>query len=268
VDKRLKEILVMQTLRLGSTGDDVKDWQYFLRGLEKYLGEVDGKFGPRTLAATQEFQRGHALIADGIVGNRTFGRAMLLGFHTVPDDPALPDTLDWPSKPQFGPLDQAARAKLFGQYDFVADPVPENPEQIRILGGWEGANIQLFTIPQLAGKRGANLKGRAQFHKLVGPRVIELFARWEAEGLLGHVLTYAGSFAPRFVRGTRDRLSPHAFGSAFDINARWNGFGAVPAQRGADGSLRELVPIANELGFYWGGHFGRRDGMHFELAVL
>jgi len=28
----------------------------------------------------------------------------------------------------------------------------------------------------------------------------------------------------------------------------------------------KLVPIANELGFYWGGHFTRRDGMHFELA--
>jgi len=29
------------------------------------------------------------------------------------------------------------------------------------------------------------------------------------------------------------------------------------------------VPLANEHGFYWGGHFRHRpDGMHFEIAVL
>ena len=258
----------MRTLRVGSSGEDVAAWQYFLRGLELYLGAVDGRFGPRTLAATRDFQLRNALVHDGIVGNLTFGAAMRAGFDTVQDDPSLPDSLDWPGKPRFGPLDQAGRAKLFGQYDYVPNPVPENPEQIRILGGWEAANLRTFVLPQLAGKSGANRTGRAQFHELVGPKVIELFARWERSELLGHVLTYAGSFAPRFVRGSRDRLSPHAFGSAFDINAAWNGFGAVPAQRGRIGSVRELVPIANELGFYWGGHFSKRDGMHFELATL
>ncbi|MGH8628263.1 MAG: M15 family metallopeptidase [Gammaproteobacteria bacterium] len=27
-----------------------------------------------------------------------------------------------------------------------------------------------------------------------------------------------------------------------------------------------MVPIANAFGFFWGGHFSRRDGMHFEVA--
>jgi hypothetical protein len=36
--------------------------------------------------------------------------------------------------------------------------------------------------------------------------------------------------------------------------------------------VRELVPIANQHGFYWGGHFrynkhtDQSDGMHFEWA--
>jgi hypothetical protein len=31
--------------------------------------------------------------------------------------------------------------------------------------------------------------------------------------------------------------------------------------------VRELVPIANRLGFFWGGHFQNRlDGNHFEVA--
>jgi hypothetical protein len=33
------------------------------------------------------------------------------------------------------------------------------------------------------------------------------------------------------------------------------------------GSVRELVPIASEQGWYWGGHYqSRKDGMHFELV--
>lgn len=33
------------------------------------------------------------------------------------------------------------------------------------------------------------------------------------------------------------------------------------------GCVFELVPLAHQFGFYWGGHFKtRRDGMHFEVA--
>jgi hypothetical protein len=38
----------------------------------------------------------------------------------------------------------------------------------------------MFTIPQLAGLPGAAAGGQAQFHRLVGERVIQLFAAWEA----------------------------------------------------------------------------------------
>ena len=39
-----------------------------------------------------------------------------------------------------------------------------------------------------------------------------------------------------------------------------------PALLGEKGCVRELVPIAHDHGFYWGGHFTRQDGMHFEVA--
>ena len=257
----------MQTLRSGSNGDDVKLWQTFLRGAGLYMGEVDGDFGPSTLAATQAFQRAHAMEDDGVVGNRTVGVAMQLGFDLVPDDPDHPESLDWPPKPDFPALDGDGRRRLFGNYDFTPAPTPDNPEAIHILGNWVSENIQVFTIPELAGVLGAN-GGKVSFHKSVGPKVQELFARWGQASLSGLVLSFGGSFAPRFIRGSRTVLSAHAQGSAFDINVPWNPLGATPAQRGAKGSTRELVPIANELGFYWGGHFTRRDGMHFELAKL
>ncbi len=72
---------------------------------------------------------------------------------------------------------------------------------------------------------------------------------------------------PRFVRGSQPRLSKHAYGSAIDLNAEWNRLATVPALKGKQGSVRELVPLANRHGIYWDGHFkGRADGMHFELA--
>jgi hypothetical protein len=45
--------------------------------------------------------------------------------------------------------------------------------------------------------------------------------------------------------------------------------GKRPALVSEKGSVRELVPIANKYGFYWGGHFNSRpDGMHFEAAKI
>jgi predicted lactoylglutathione lyase len=52
------------------------------------------------------------------------------------------------------------------------------------------------------------------------------------------------------------------------VNEPFNKFGSMPALVGQRGSVRKLVSIANEHGFYWGGHFSNPDGMHFEVAFL
>ncbi|MET0411723.1 MAG: M15 family metallopeptidase [Polyangiaceae bacterium] len=257
----------MKTLRIGSTGPDVVKWQHFLRGLELYHEPVDGQFDDDVRQATIAFQRRHSLNDDGIIGNRTLGEAMRLGFSALDEDRDGADALDGPPKPAFEPLDAGARKVTFGDYPFEPAPTPDNPEGIRITSRWERENIELVTIPQLVGVRGAT-SGRARFHRLVVPRVLSLFERWEQAGLQPLILSWGGSFVPRFIRGSRSSLSNHAYGSAFDINAEWNGLGAVPRLLNEKGSVRKLVPIANELGFYWGGHFNRRDGMHFELAKL
>ena len=83
-------------------------------------------------------------------------------------------------------------------------------------------------------------------------------------------LTFDGSCELRLKRGSTKadiaNLSNHAWGTAFDINARWNPRKSVPAMMGDRGCVRELVAIANANGFYWGGHFSTVDGMHFEVA--
>lgn len=131
-------------------------------------------------------------------------------------------------------------------------------------------NILTVDILQLNGvdMGGPTCSGRIKFHRFALAQLQGMWAAWEVAGLLDRVLTYGGSFVPRFIRGSSRSLSNHAFGSAFDINVAWNQLGHEPALKDQEGCVRELVPIANDYGFYWGGHFSRRDGMHFEVATL
>ena len=205
------------------------------------------------------------------------------------DGPCLPDdnpyvedetSPDWPPPPIFPPVTGTqTRQTLFGTFKYVPAPIPGMPEAIRITDNWPSQSIVWVAVPQLAHVQGAPGNGRVQFHRLGADKLKALFQAWEDAGLLPLVLSWAGSWAPRFIRGSNSVLSNHAFGTAFDINAAWNGLGVRPALVGSKGSVRKLVPIANELGFYWGGHYGmsadgsvspgaRKDGMHFELAQL
>jgi hypothetical protein len=123
----------------------------------------------------------------------------------------------------------------------------------------------MVEIPQLVGVKGAGRAKKFPFHKKVAGQVQGLFEMWEHYSYTHLILTYAGSWVPRFIRGSRTALSSHAWGTAFDINAAWNGYGRRPAMFGDEGCVRELVEIAVDHGFYWGGWFPRNDGMHFEV---
>jgi N-acetyl-anhydromuramyl-L-alanine amidase AmpD len=56
-----------ETLRRGDSGEDVKT-------VQKAVGAepIDGQFGAKTESKVREFQRQHQLVADGIVGPRTW----------------------------------------------------------------------------------------------------------------------------------------------------------------------------------------------------
>ena len=259
----------MSILRQGSSGFAVAQIQRFLMGEGFSAGRDDGAFGPRTLAAVVAYQRTRGLTPDGLIGNVTLGRMLAEGLSLElpflsPSQPAPGEV----PKPDFAPISSNdARAAVFGKFPFTPAPVPGNPEGIAIGGGWEAENIALFQVPQLK-KSGASTTGNVRFHRKAKAQLLALWAAWEKAGLLHLVKTWEGAYMPRFVRGSRVTLSNHAFGSAFDINYAWNRLGHVPARSGTEGSVRELVPLAHEHGFYWGGHFGRADGMHFEIAKL
>lgn len=256
----------LKVLRIGDKSDDVKKWQYFLFGQKFYNGEIDGDFGIRTQEATIKFQKQYKLQPDGVVGNKSYGAAMLLGFGATEDTVSGKHTDKWPLKPNFKPLltDNEKRA-LFGNFTYVPDPLPKDKERIKVTDNWEHDNLIMVDIPQLVTIKGS---ARVYFHEKAAAQLQKMWSDWEEAGLMHLILTWGGSYNPRFIRGSRTTLSNHAFGTAFDINIAWNPLGAVPALVGQKGSVRELVEIANKNGFYWGGHFSRLDGMHFEVAKI
>ncbi len=68
-------------LKIGSQGQDVKDWQNFLNTQGFNVGAADGIFGAGTATGSKAFQTAHGLAADGLVGAGTIAAAQALGFQ-------------------------------------------------------------------------------------------------------------------------------------------------------------------------------------------
>lgn len=276
------------TLRRSQAGSDVLRLQLFLmsQGINLQFG-ADGDFGPATQVAVEEFQQREGLTVDGFFGSGSAEKALALGYQNTSFQDPIPRTpseikaaLQFPDKPStLKRPTQKVSDELFGDFNFKYSPSVDNPQRIRILGDWETENIVVVSIPQLIGMVDRQLgaprlmsNGNIRCHRLAAPRILALFSAWETAGFIDRVLYYVGCFNARLKRGTtnpsRKNLSNHSWGSAFDINSEENWLGKPDAIIGARGCLRELVHIANEEGFYWGGHFGNKDGMHFEIAEL
>lgn len=258
---------MMRVLKIGMRGIDVGKWQYFLRGLNYYSGVVDDDFGNKTKLATIKFQKRFKLSADGVVGRKTYSKAIALGFGEIQDEDQSKNSVNFPVKPDFNPLRGQEKEQLFGKIEYIPAPTHNNPEAIKITNKFKEENIKMLKNPFLAKTCGGKYT-RQLFHKDCHYQLLQLWKDWDEKGLLHLIKSYGGSYIARFIRGSRVHLSNHSYGTAFDINMKWNRLGKIPALVGQEGSVRELVQIAEKWGFYWGGHFTRKDGMHFEVCKI
>lgn len=285
----------MRTIKIGVKGPDVQAFQTFLRG-----GQIDadgnctaaagdsivsdGIFGPATDKATKAWQKANGLTADGIVGPNTWKVAVADSFPVaaVPDgtvtvdtdvapdpDEATPSvaTVDktspaWPPRPAWAkPLvSQAEREAVLGVLQYVAAPTASNPEAVKITNDFAKKNIAKFSIPLLS-------KNPISMHKVAGPQFQAWMKVVEAKGLADRVIGFAGCWVPRFVRGSKTRLSNHSWGSAIDIAVPYNRRGHQSALVGQKGCVREIAELCYDFGLFWGGHYkgAPEDGMHFEV---
>ena len=202
----------MRVLKKGVRGDDVAQWELFLHGAGfTFTQPRDNVFDAETEKLTKEFQKKNKLVPDGIVGNATFGAAMLQGFEGVPfvDEPAA----KFPQKPDFEPIvGNAARNALFGPMKFRPGPLNGDfgKETITVTNDFESTSILRTEIPELIGIKGASATGRVRFHKTCVPQLKGLWTAWGKKGLLKHILTFDGAYAPRFTRCSNKTLSNHA----------------------------------------------------------
>jgi hypothetical protein len=72
--------LKLPVLRRGSTGVAVGAWQRFLQDQNFPIGAVDNGFGAVTEKVTRDYQQKNGLVADGIVGNASYAKALSQGF--------------------------------------------------------------------------------------------------------------------------------------------------------------------------------------------
>ncbi|HWQ12984.1 MAG TPA: N-acetylmuramoyl-L-alanine amidase [Roseiflexaceae bacterium] len=168
----------------------------------------------------------------------------------------------WPPPPGFPFIPtQAERERLFGKYQYRVN----GDRTVTITDGWAERHMVEVPTPMLAHLRISKVK----FLDRAAPQLEALLRAWAEAGLIDRIISWDGTFVPRLMRKL-DNLSAHSWGTAFDINAALNGQGVRPPLVGQRGSVRELVSLANQFGFFWGGHFGGGfiDGMHFEVAVL
>lgn len=63
-----------RTLKLGQTGEDVKELQVLLANNGSYTGEINGVFDTATATAVKSFQKANRLTADGKAGKATMAK--------------------------------------------------------------------------------------------------------------------------------------------------------------------------------------------------
>ena len=235
----------METYRRNSTGVGVAALQRLLIDAG-FLprGDDDGIFGGRTETALRRWQGSRGLAEDGVAGPATLAAAGLLAKGA-----------------KAKPMTNLDRVRVFGRFRY--SPVSgEKGQVVKVLDNWEARNIVILTTPLLA-PIGVH---RIRLHHKVAPHFLRFLDLSAKRGVLGDLLSSDGGYNPRFRTGSTSTLSAHAWGSSFDINARFNAYGVKPAPPGARGSVHRLVPIAEECGFLWGGYWNTPDGMHFEMG--
>ena len=115
---------------------------------------------------------------------------------------------------------------------------------------WAEAHLETAEVPLL---------GTVRCHRAILPALEGALAELEREHL-AHTLDpdgYAGCHAPRLTT-TRQSVSRHAWGIAFDINVHDNPAGQESAQD------PRLVEVFERWGFTWGGPWLIPDPAHFE----
>lgn len=136
---------------------------------------------------------------------------------------------------------------------------------LKSYNGWPASKDQAEIDVKPYPVKGTNLKIRcaagagellaafaAEFHELIEPIDEGSLDDW--------------AYAFRMVRGTTDKLSCHSSGTAIDLNATRHPLGKIGTFEAT--KVPMIRALAKKYGLSWGGDYrGRKDEMHFEVAI-
>lgn len=222
-------------IKKGSSGIEVETLQGRLRELGFYGGNIDGQFGQITERGVFLFQKAQMLTQDGIVGPKTWAALNLK--KSPKKDSRTPKR----------PRNYAEVKSIFG------DPLET---------GWSNANLGFCevapTLKVFPIKKGSTVRG-FYCHKLLISVFQRVFEDIVLSGLTDEIKSFDGCFNIRKIRGSSTTMSLHSWAIAIDLNYKGNELGNPQPDMDP-----RIIDIFEKNGFYWGGNFKRRDGMHFE----
>ncbi len=254
----------MRTLKIGMSGNDVLHLKSWLLQFGNLL--VNDVFDEATKARVAEYQLKRGLTSDGIVGPMTTSRMVQDGWRTAFMEHPADESSPFPNKPSYPALTQVRKILLFGEPGLNADvPTPGGPIQGSSVFHENLLNLNLADFFPQAKQISFGIRTLA-IHRKTIRQWRALFTLINQKGLGDLILSCAGSYNPRYVRGSTSTFSSHAFATAVDFNAPWNARGAQPAKPGEKGCLLPIIELLPQFEMYSGIWFSVPDGMHIECT--
>jgi peptidoglycan hydrolase-like protein with peptidoglycan-binding domain len=126
------------TIRLGDTGEPVRQAQRALRRTPNLTLKVDGIFGTPTENATKDFQRASGLTPDGIIGEKTW--------NALPDGSPMPTLKDGSAGDEVRSLQEVLTRGAKGQWETTPKGVdgkfgPNTTASVRAFQTWAGVAV-------------------------------------------------------------------------------------------------------------------------------
>jgi hypothetical protein len=231
----------MKTIKKGSFGEDVKQWQLFLQSAGYKIPFVDGAFGPETERETIKFQAANGLKPDGIVGPKTQRFITRVTSNT-------PLSQKWPKQ------DFNSMVNFYG-------PVGENQTKLDL-----PYPLRLAWAP-------ATQLNRITCHQKVAKSLYTIFEKTKAaygekDISLLKLDLFGGCLNVRRMRGGR-AWSIHSWGAAVDLDPdnnqlKWGKDRATFAKQ----EYNEFWKIVESEGWVSLGRARNYDWMHFQAALL
>lgn len=234
------------------TRDETLKIQNELRTLGLYTGNLDGDYGPKTVAAVQAFQRLNGLKPDGVVGPKTWDElfdVVLTIRNYVPPFPAPKAATVWPR--------QKDVATFFGP--------PAGP---RATAG----TVRLPFAFRLAWDLDARVTS-FKCHDLVASAMTKIWsdtaAHYGEETMRRLRLDlFGGCYNPRKMRGGTS-WSMHAYGIAQDVDPEHNQLKWTRDLASLDDAVYDpFWRIVESTGAISLGRVANYDWMHFQFARL